>query len=71
LPSPRASPHSRDPLPKMGRERIKVQVQAVAGEHRGAARGQPLVQGMHCRMCRGLSAGVLPHSIVDNSYTAS
>ena len=56
LPSPRPSPHIRNPLPKMCCERIKVQVQTVAGEHRDAAGGQPMTQGMHCRMYRGLSA---------------
>jgi hypothetical protein len=41
----------------MGRERIEVQVQAIAGEERDAARSQALSQGMDDAMCHMLGAG--------------
>ena len=41
----------------MGRERIEVQVQAIAGEERNAARSQALSQGIDDAMCHVLGAG--------------
>ena len=50
MPLARPSPDTLDPLPKMGRQSIEVQIQAVAGEDREAVRGQPLMQLVDHRM---------------------
>lgn len=41
----------------MGRERIEVQAQAIAGEERKAAWGEALAEGMDDRMSHVLRAG--------------
>ena len=46
-----------EPLSKMGRQRIKVQVEAITGEERETARSQDLSQSMDDRMCHVLCAG--------------
>ena len=48
---------SCEPLSKMGREGIEVQIQAITGEERQTARGQDLSQGVDDRMRCVLRAG--------------
>jgi hypothetical protein len=43
-------PHTHDPLPKMGGERVEVQIQAVAGEDREAPWRQPPSEVVDHRM---------------------
>ncbi len=51
------SPTHLKPLSKMGRESIKVHIQAITGEERQAARSQELSQGVDDSMRRVLHAG--------------
>jgi hypothetical protein len=45
------------PLPKMSREGIEVQIEAITGEERQTVRGQDLSQGVDEQMCHVLGAG--------------
>ncbi len=46
-----------EPVSKMGRERIEVQIEPITGEKRDAARCQDVPQGVNERMRRQLRAG--------------
>ncbi len=56
LPLAHPLPYARCPLSKMGRQRVEIEIQPIAREDGETVRGQPLLQGVHDRVGRGLRA---------------
>jgi len=52
-----ASPTQGEPLTKVGRERIKVELASVTGEERETAGSQDLSESVDELMCHGLCSG--------------